>query len=100
MSPGSPRCLADLLADGQLGMLTREARSRRGITERIRLLLPIDQAKHLISANVNDSGDLVLLMDSSVWAARARYSAGQLGVNRLKVKVLPNLNQSDNPGTN
>ncbi len=100
MSLGSPRCLADLLADGQLGILAREAKNRRKITEKIRPLLPIDQAKHLISASVNNSGDLVLLMDSSVWAARARYSARQLGVNRLKVKVLPNLNQSDNPGTN
>ncbi|MEE3197175.1 MAG: DciA family protein [Pseudomonadota bacterium] len=100
MSPESPRCLADLLADGQLGTLAHEARSRHEITEKIRSLLPVDQAKHLISASVNDSGDLVLLMDSSAWAARARYSARQLGVNRLKVKVLPSLNQSDRPGTN
>lgn len=100
MSLGSPRRLADLLASGRLGHLTREAKGRRGLTDRIRTLLPADQAKHLISASTNDAGELILLMDASVWAARVRYSAKQLGVHRIRVKVLPHLNQSDNPGTN
>ena len=89
MSYKSPRSVAELLETGHLADLAEEARRRGGLTERIRALLPADEAAHLVAANTSDTGDLVLMMDSSVWAARVRYRAEDLGAGRLRVRVLP-----------
>lgn len=93
MSPKSvlkaPRSLADLLADGALGTVAAEARRRRDLTDEIRSLLPADMAAHLVTAGTSPTGELVLTMDASVWAARMRYYAEQLGEQRIKVKVQP-----------
>ena len=99
MSNKHPRSLAELLETGNLADLAAEARRREGLTARIRGLLPSDEAAHLVAANATDSGELVLMMDSSVWAARVRYRAEDLGADRLRVRVLPPLAQSDKPGT-
>ncbi len=84
---------------GNLADITAEARRREGLTERIRRLLPVDEAAHLVAASTTDSGELVLMMDSSVWAARVRYRAEDLGAQRLRVRVLPQIAQPDKPGT-
>lgn len=84
-----PRSLADLLADGALGAVAAEARRRRDLTDEIRSLLPADMAAHLVTAGTSATGELVLTMDASVWAARVRYHAEQLGGQRIKVKVQP-----------
>jgi Dna[CI] antecedent, DciA len=89
MTDKSPRSLAEVLATGRLGALGREAEQRRTTTERIRLLLPPDEAEHLVTASTNPAGELVLVMDSAVWAARVRYRGEELGVARLWVRVLP-----------
>lgn len=89
MTPKGARSLAELLHSGRLGHLAAEAERRRGLTEQIRGLLPADEAAHLVCANTNEAGELVLTMDASVWAARVRYSAERLGGKRLRVKVLP-----------
>ena len=85
----SPRSLADLLADGALGAVAAEARRRRNLTDEIRSLLPADLAAHLVTAGTSPAGELVLTMDASVWAARVRYHAEELGGQRIKVKVQP-----------
>jgi hypothetical protein len=54
---------------------------------------------HLVAANATDTGELVLMMDSSAWAARVRYRAEDLGAERLRVRVLPTPAQSAKPGT-
>ncbi len=84
-----PRSLATLLADGELGAVAAEARRRRDLTGEIRALLPAEMAPHLVTAGTSPTGELVLTMDASVWAARMRYHADQFGGQRVKVKVQP-----------
>ena len=98
MTPKDPQSLAELLQSGRLGRLAAEARRRRSLTERVRALLPADEAAHLVSASTGAQGELVLVMDASVWAARVRYRAGRLGRDRIKVKVLPRAEGDGQPG--
>ena len=84
-----PRSLANLLGGGELGALAAEARRRRDLTSEIRSLLPAEMALHLVTAGTTPTGELVLTMDASVWAARMRYHAEQFGGQRVKVKVQP-----------
>lgn len=95
MATKDPQALADLLRAGPLGELAAEAQRRRGLTERIRALLPADEAAHLVSASTDSEGELVLVMDASAWAARVRYRAKQLGRDRIMVKVLPRLERPE-----
>ena len=85
----SPRSIADLLTDGALGAVAAEAKRRRNLTNEIRSLLPEELAAHLVTAGTAPTGELVLTMDASVWAARMRYHTEQLGGQRIKVKVQP-----------
>ena len=89
MAAKDPKSLTDLLQCGALGKLTAEAQRRRGLTQRVRALLPADEAAHLVSVSTDSEGELVLVMDASVWAARVRYHAKRLGRDRITVKVLP-----------
>ena len=84
-----PRSLADLLEGGELGAVTAEARRRRDLTHEIRALLPTELAPHLVTAGTSPSGELVLTMDASVWAARLRYHAEEIAGQRIKVRVQP-----------
>ena len=87
--------VADLLGTGNLGRLTAESRRLRELAEAIRARLPEDEAAHLVAANTDAEGRLVLVMDASVWAARVRYMAKELGEDRIRVRVLP---RPDQPG--
>jgi hypothetical protein len=90
MTAKTPKSLADLLSGGALGNLGAEARRRRDLTEQIRAALPPDAADHLLSASPGSGSELVLTMDSAVWAARVRYLAEQLGdTRRVRVRVRP-----------
>ncbi len=55
----------------------------------MRALLPPDEAAHLVSASTNEAGELVLVMDSPAWAARARYCVTGLPNPVVKIRVLP-----------
>ena len=81
--------LAELLNTGNLGRLTDESRRRRDLADEIRRRLPAKEAAHLVAANTDDNGRLVLVMDAPVWAARVRYMARELGEDRVKVRTLP-----------
>jgi hypothetical protein len=85
----SPRHLSELLTEGPLSRVLREAERRRLETVRVRSLLPSDEAAHLVSAVTNESGELVLVMDTPAWAARARYCVGALPNTAVKIRVLP-----------
>jgi hypothetical protein len=89
MTRKAPASMADLMSTGRLGQLTQEAERRRGITARVRAQLPPEEADHLVSASTNEKGELVLVMDAPVWAARVRYRAEELGAQQLRVKVVP-----------
>ncbi len=58
-------------------------------TARIRKLLPAEEATHLVSAATNESGELVLVMDTPSWAARVRFCVGALPNATVKIRVLP-----------
>ena len=81
--------LAELLNTGSLGRLAAESRRRQDFADEVRRRLPDKEAAHLVAANTDEEGRLVLVMDASVWAARVRYMARELGEDRIKVRVLP-----------
>ena len=87
--------LAELLNSGSLGKLTAESRRLQDLADSIRERLPAEEASHLVAANTDEDGRLVLVMDASVWAARVRYMARELGEHRIKVRVLPRGGASD-----
>jgi len=84
-----PRHLSELLKQGSLGGLMREADRRRLETTAIRQLLPAEEAAHLVSAATNSDGELVLVMDAPSWAARVRYCVGALPNAQVRIKVVP-----------
>jgi hypothetical protein len=84
-----PRHLSELLTQGTLARVLREAERRRMETARIRSLLPPDEATHLVSAATNETGELVIVMDTPSWAARVRYCTGALPHATVKIRVLP-----------
>lgn len=88
MKSNGPRSLGDLLESDSLRKLAEQGRQRRELTARIRAALPPDEAGHLVAAELGSGGELMLTMDSPVWAARVRYRAQGLG-SRVKVRVLP-----------
>ena len=81
--------LGDLLRSGNLASLTAESQRRQDLAESIRERLPAEEAAHLVAASTDDDGHLVLTMDASVWAARVRYMARELGAERIRIKVMP-----------
>jgi hypothetical protein len=84
-----PRHMSELLKEGPLARLLREAERRRTETARVRKLLPTEEAAHVVSATTSESGELVLVMDTPAWAARARYAVSALPHARVKIRVLP-----------
>jgi hypothetical protein len=89
MTTKKPINLGQLLQSGGLGALADQARGRREMTARIKALLPADEAAHVVAATTNERGELVIAMDSAVWAARVRYRREQLGATQLRVRVAP-----------
>lgn len=84
-----PDSLAELLNSGSLGKLAAESRRLQDLADSVRQRLPDEEAAHLVAANTDDEGRLVLVMDASVWAARVRYMARELGEDRIRVRVIP-----------
>lgn len=84
-----PRSVAEVLNSGAIERLARDAGRRRTLTSDVRALLPDDEAAHLVSADFDDAGYLILGMDSAAWAARVRCANPELAGHRLKVRVVP-----------
>ena len=89
MRANRPRSVAELLNSGTIERLAREARRRRTLVSEVRALLPVDEAAHLVSADFDDAGFLVLGMDSAAWAARVRCAYPELAGRQLRVRVVP-----------
>jgi hypothetical protein len=81
--------MSELLREGPLKDLLREAERRRTETAKVRDLLPAEEAAHVVSATTSEAGELVLVMDTPAWAARARYAVSALPHARVKVRVVP-----------
>ena len=92
-----PTSLKDLLGGSpQLKRLRAAADERRRLTERIRALLPVNEASHLVAARVSPAGELILVLNSPAWAARVRYaqehlrtSLEPLNITRVRVRAQP-----------
>jgi hypothetical protein len=84
-----PRHLSELLTQGPLARVLRESERRRTETARIRKLLPAEESAHLVSASTNESGELIIVMDTPSWAARVRYCVSALPHAAVKIRVLP-----------
>lgn len=91
MTTKAPKPIAELFKKGQLEKLAMEAERQRSLTDRIRSMLPSEEADHLINVSIDEEDELVLVMDTPAWAARVRYSAKNLGRDRITVKVIPYL---------
>jgi len=87
--PAPPRSLAELLRDGALGALTDEAERRRELTARVRASLTEAEAAHLVAANIEADGTVVLTMDAAAWAARVRYRLADTSAVGVRVRVSP-----------
>ena len=65
-------------ADDRLGDIIRRAQDIDALTSELRAGLPTEMAENLISANVHDNGELVLVCSTSAWAARLRFEGNAL----------------------
>lgn len=63
---------------GSLNKLIKRAQSLDELTGRLRAALPEDLAMNLLSANLRETGELVLICSSSAWAARLRFEGDLL----------------------
>lgn len=70
--------LENLLKSGtsaDLDRIVRRARDLDGLAAELRRALPADMAENLVSANMREDGELVLVCRSSSWAARLRFES-------------------------
>lgn len=63
---------------GSLDKLIRHAQHLDELTGQLRAALPEELAAHLLSANLRESGELVLICSSSAWASRLRFESDLL----------------------
>ena len=75
-APGPVR-LVDLLQGSRLGDIVQRSRDAESLTCRVQRLLPDDLAAHVVGVTLKDDR-LVILADSSAWAARLRFHARDL----------------------
>jgi hypothetical protein len=87
MTVNKPRSIGQLLQTGDISSLSAEAATRRELAARVRSALPAEEAEHVVSAHVDETGRLVVGVDSPAWAARVRYSRTKLLEKELKVRV-------------
>ncbi len=77
----SAKKLENLLQSGQnseLDQLIKRAQDMDSLTTALRAGIEPELAENLIAANVQDSGQLVIICSSSTWAARLRFEAERL----------------------
>jgi len=80
--------------NGELGDIVKRAREMGELTENLSKCLPENLRGSVVAANISGGSELVLICQSSAWAARLRYeeaalikAASSLGVNVDKVSV-------------
>ncbi|GAB4358141.1 MAG: hypothetical protein Kow006_26450 [Gammaproteobacteria bacterium] len=81
-----------------LGAVLHRVRQQRDLLERLRSLAPRELGEHISHAEVRH-GELLIYVDTSAWATRARYFGPQIiaglnrtgirGINGVKIRVLP-----------
>ncbi|HKK22580.1 MAG TPA: DciA family protein, partial [Pseudohaliea sp.] len=63
--------------DSPLAGLVQRARALETLTAAVRAALPEEVRAHLVSAAPREDGTLVLVTESSAWAARLRFSSDE-----------------------
>jgi hypothetical protein len=84
-----PLSLGEILKEGEIARLTREAEDRRNLAEVVRARLPAAEAAHVVGAHFDARERLVVTVDSAAWAARIRFLAADSDRRRLRVCVAP-----------
>jgi hypothetical protein len=64
--------------NGGLGDIIRHAQDMGELLQCLQRQLPDESAANLLSANVRDNGELVVLASSPAWAAKIRFEADSL----------------------
>lgn len=64
--------------DGGLGDIIRHARDMGELVQALQQALPDETRSNILSANVRDDGELVVLASSPAWAAKLRFEADTL----------------------
>ena len=62
----------------RLNKIIQRAQNIDALTSALKAELPPEMAENLISANVHDSGELVLVCSTSAWASRLRFESNSL----------------------
>jgi hypothetical protein len=98
MKSSSPRSISELLRSGDISKLRSEAAERRELAAQVRSGLSEAEAGHVVSAHIDDAGQLVIGMDSPAWAARVRYSTAELLGKTVRVRTaVPHGGRSGGP---
>lgn len=63
---------------GSLGALVRTARDMGDLTAALRAALAPELAGNILAANLRETGQLVIICQSSAWAARIRFESEAL----------------------
>jgi len=64
--------------DDRLDRIIQRAQDIDALTSALRARLPVEMAENLLSANVHDNGELVLVCSTSAWASRLRFESNAL----------------------
>jgi len=62
----------------RLDKIIQRAQNIDALTTALKAELPTEMAENLLSANVYDSGELVLVCSTSAWASRLRFEGNAL----------------------
>jgi hypothetical protein len=64
--------------NGDLGSIVRRAKDMGELATALARSLPADEAESVVAANVREDGELVVVCQSSAWAARLRFASDTL----------------------
>lgn len=62
----------------RLNKIIQRAQKIDSLTTTLKSTLPMEFAENLLSANLHDNGELVLVCSSSAWASRLRFESNAL----------------------
>ena len=65
-------------ARGGLGEIVQRAQNMDDLAHKLRQRIDPEMAAHVTAVNVREDGELIVIVDSSAWAARARYASVEL----------------------
>ncbi len=63
---------------GDLGDIVKRAREMGALVQVLQQALTADHAASIVAANIRDDGQLIVLANSSAWAARLRFESDAL----------------------